>query len=459
MTIRPSQLFKRHRTALLVMLLTVAGQSLPLPSLAVSEAVKSWEQVQKRASAAFDANQYKIAEDLLNEAVVKARATFGQGDLHTARSAGELGQLLTIRGRFSEAEPYLEEELRAKALALGTSNGQMIQAMGSLVRFYLLYGTASKAEDLTDEILDFIEGKIKEQNAQINAQGKLKLQKGVPLDGWAGQAAPAMRDPLLEWAITCDDLGNLYRLRGEYDTADRLYKAALDTKATILGKEHLSLANSYDSLGVLCLDKKEYEDAESYFADALEITERIQPPEHPQVYDRLDKLARCLILEKKYEEAEQLYLRAQTLWKADPRKSGNQCRALYALGSLYAEEKKWGSAAPVLARALRLSEKINGTWSINLVPYLQRYGYVLYYCGQRGASESMKARALAIAPVVPALKVAAPMKLGVWSVLSKPITTKGADGAKASADTSSRPKAKKSKRTPRKRATASRRHR
>lgn len=457
MTIRPFQLFKR-RTALLSMLLSVAGQSMygVLPSFAVSEAIKSWEQVQKRASAAFDANQYKIAEDLLNEAVIKARATFGQGDLHTARSAGELGQLLTIRGRFSEAEPYLEEELRAKALALGTSNGQMIQAMGSLVKFYLLYGTASKAEDLTDEILDFIEGKIKEQNAQINAQGKLKLQKGVPLDGWAGQAAPAMRDPLLEWAITCDDLGNLYRLRGEYNTADRLYKAALDTKATILGKQHLSLANSYDSLGVLCLDKKEYDDAESYFADALEITERIQPPEHPQVYDRLDKLARCLILEKKYEEAEKLYIRAQDLWKADPRKSGNQCRALYALGSLYAEEKKWGSAAPILARALRLSEKINGTWSINLVPYLQRYGYVLYYCGQRGASESMKARALAIAPVVPALKAATPMKLGSWKELSKPLPNKRGE-AVASDDT--KDSKATSKRTPRRRATVSRRHR
>lgn len=451
MTTRPSQLFKR-RTALLATLLTVASQTMAMPSLAVSEAVKSWEQVQKRASAAFDANQYKIAEDLLNEAVVKARATFGQGDLHLARSAGELGQLLTIRGRFSEAEPYLEEELRAKALALGTSNGQMIQAMGSLVRFYLLYGTATKAEGLTDEILDFVEGKMKEQNEQINKQGKLKLQKGVPLEAWAGTAALTMRDPLLEWSITCDDLGTLYRQRGEFDTADRLYKAALDIKATVLGKEHLSLANSYDHLGMLCLDKKEYDDAESYFADALEITERIQPPEHPQVYDRLDKLARCLIFEKKYDEAEQLYLRAQDFWKADPRKSGNQCRALYALGSLYAEEKKWGSAASALARALRLSEKINGTWSISLVPYLQRYGYVLYYCGRRGESEHMKARALAIAPVVPALKAEAPMKLGVWNVLSKPIT-KG--GAIASADAAA-PKAT-SKKKPRKRATVNRR--
>lgn len=427
-----------------------------MPSHAVSEAVKSWEQVQRRASAAFVANQYKIAEDLLNEAVIKARATFGAGDLHTARSAGELGQLLTIRGRFSEAEPFLEEELRAKALALGTTNGQMIQSMGSLVRFYLLYGTASKAEGLTDEILDFVEGKIKEQNEQIDKQGKLKLQKGVPLDGWAGTAAPAMRDPLLEWAITCDDLGNLYRLRGEFDTADRLYKAALDVKATIMGKQHLSLANSYDSLGVLCLDKKEYDDAESYFADALEITERIQPPEHPQVYDRLDKLARCLILEKKYTEAEELYIRAQDFWKADPRKSGNQARALYALGSLYAEEKKWGSAAPILARALRLSEKINGVCSINLVPYLQRYGYVLYYCGRRGESEHMKARALAIAPVVPALKAVAPMKLGVWNVLSKPITT--SKSAKASTTAAVQKKSSR-KRTPRKRATVSRRRR
>src|SRR5262249_32876234 len=155
-------------------------------------------------------------------------------------------------------------------------------------------------------------------------------------------------------------------------------KAALDLKATVLGKEHLSLANSYDRLGVLCMDRKENADAESYFKDGLKITQKILDVNSPEVYNRLDHLARCLIKEGKFSEAEGLYLQAQSFWKNAPAKYDERVRAIYALGSLYAEEHKFGAAAPLLQEALQMSEQYNGPYSISLVPYLQRYAYTLY---------------------------------------------------------------------------------
>ena len=355
-----------------------------------SEADNGWEQTQKAGTLALDRNEYWIAEPTLKNAVIKAGA-FGDSDMRLAKSLGELGRLYTIRGRYAEAAPYLEEELCVKEKALGLDSPQLIPAMASMIRFYLLHDKPSKAEPLTEEVLSIVEGKMKEPLA--GTQSKLKAQKGVPLQGWAGTAAPAVRDPFLEWAIACDELGELYRVQANYDTADRLFKVALDVKSTVLGKEHLSLGNSYTSLAEVCAAKNENADAEYYFKDALSYTERILPPENPLVYSRLDKLARCLIKSGKYQQAEELYIRAQDFWKNEPSKYGSEARAMYALGSIYVDEKKYDQAAPVLARALEMAERINGPASIQLVPFLQKYAYTLYYLGRRPERDQLMARA------------------------------------------------------------------
>lgn len=359
--------------------------------------LKTWEQIQKHGAEAFRLCEYGKAERLLKDAVALERK-LDDPDIRFAASPGELGRLLTVRGRFKEAEPYLEEEVYLKEVALGTGSGDLIQPMGELITFYLKHGSKSKANPMTERVIDYVQGKFREQASQ--PQGKIKLQKGVPLTGWAGSAAPVMRDPLLEWAITCDALGDLHRYAQNYELADRLYKVALDVKGTILGKKHLSLANSYDNLGVLCLDKGEQNDAESYFKDALSITERILEPGDPQIFNRMDKLARCLIKGGKYSEAEAIYVKARDIWGSGSSKSVYAQRAHFALGCLYSDRRQYSAAASELHRALRLAEEINGSYSIQLVPYLRKYAYVLYYLGRRGEQEQLKARAHNIAPVM-----------------------------------------------------------
>jgi tetratricopeptide (TPR) repeat protein len=366
------------------------------PGLALNEFEQIWPQVQREGSEALDANKFWIAEPLLKEAVTEAES-FGAGDLRLAKSLGELGRLYTIRGRFADAEPYLERELAVREQALGRHNGEIIPPMGALIAFYLTYGTASKAEPLTEELLALVEGKLREPASQ--RQGSVKLEKGTPLQAWAGTVAVGAGDPLIEWAITCDAIGNLYRSRENFDLAERLYKAALDLKASVLPKEHLSLANSYDSLGSLCLTRNEYGEAESYFRDALAITERTLQPENPQVYARLDKLAKCLIKAGKPKQAEELYVRAQSLWKSESSRNFNEARALFALGSLYVDQKNYAAAAPLLQQALQLAESINGPWSISLIPYLEKYAYTLYYLGRKPEWESLRARANTISGV------------------------------------------------------------
>ncbi len=364
--------------------------------------------MQRAGSEAFEYCQYGKAERLLKEAVEKAR-NIGPGDPRIAKSPGDLGRLLTVRARFSEAQPYLEEEFYLKYRAVGNENGEIVSNMEDLIRFYLLYGSVEKAEPLTQDLLNFVQGKFAEQAAEIAAQNK--VEKGGPLIGWAGTAQPAMRDPLLEWAISCDKLGELYRVRGNYAVADQLFKTALDVKATVLGKKHLSLASSYDSLGSICLAKNEKADAESYFKDALEITQGVLESGDPQIYARMDKLATCYIAEGKYPEAEAIYLDAIRSWgHGGSIVSGVEQRALYSLGCFYSDRRRFASAAPVLRRVLRMSERTNGVYSVQLVPILRKYAYVVYYLGNKGEGQNLQARANFISPVVKELK--ATIKIG-----------------------------------------------
>lgn len=404
------QLRKNFLLSLFVSVALVTTQS-ALAVETLNENDKNWQKLQQSGTRAFENMEYGNAERQLTAAMSLARE-FPAGDVRLAKSCGELGRLLSVRARFAEAEPLLEEELNISESANNGERGKLIPLTAALIRFYMTNGTASKADQLTDDLLSFVLGRYKIVSGDLQN----KVKKGTVLEGWAGTAPPVMRDPLLEWSITCDQLGNLYSAHKRYQLADQLYQASLDIKTTILGKQHLSLAGSYDNLGSLCEMRDELEDAETYYRDALDITEAIQPKNDPQVFNRLDKLARCLVKEGKLEEAEQLYLRSKTFWKSESSRSYNEARADYALGSIYIMLHNYAAAAQSLHKALKITEAVDGSSSISLVPYLQRYAYVLYYLGRRGESEQLKARAQAIAPDAipfqPEKRASAPKKKG-----------------------------------------------
>ncbi len=363
------------------------------PPKAVSD--EDWKKLQAAGTEDIDSGRYGQAERTLKQAVIKS-VVFGEGDLRYAKSLDELGRLYTIRARFGEAEPLLEEALRAKEMTLNPETGEIVPAYGSMATFYLDHGTEAKAAPVAEKLLQFVEGRLDEfRNA---TQGPVTLKPGQPLTGWAGRAAPAMLNPVIEWAITCDAVGNSFKTHGNFEMADRLFKAALDVKETVLGKEHLSLANSFDSIGSICLEKNDDGEAESFFRYALEHTQRIVPDERGQIFNRMDKLARCLVKEKKYEEAEAIYLKGLELWKT-PSRNGSEARANFALGNLYVLEKKYDLALPVLQTALKYAEEYYGPNSISLLPYLQRNADLAYYMGQNEQRIELKSRADTISGV------------------------------------------------------------
>jgi tetratricopeptide (TPR) repeat protein len=316
------------------------------PVLALSPADKNWEDLEKRGTAALDANEYWIAEPLLQKALVQAQE-FRPTDMRLPKSIAELGRLYTIRGQFSRAALYLEAELRVKQELLGNKQFQCIPAMGSLIQFYFNYDMQNKSIPLTTKMLSLIDNRLKTKQA-----------------------------PMIEWATICDMVGDRYHSAHNFALADKLFKTALNIKTTLLSGNHLSLADSYEHIGNINLEENHPVEAEHYFSNALRITKNNLPPESHEVYVRLDKLAKCLILEKKYEQAENLYLQAQSVSQDQPARSNERTSALFCLGCLYADEHKYKLALSYFQQALELAKKSNGVNSNTLAIYLEKIDLV-----------------------------------------------------------------------------------
>jgi len=402
------------------------ASSLPAFASAYFDLEGQWIKTFNEGVTALDSNLYGKSEPLLKEAVSLSER-FGAGDPRYPKSLGELGRLYTIRRRYAEAEPLLEQQLHFTEVQLGKNTGKTIPALGQLIKFYMLYGTAKKADPLAEELLGFIDGKLREdaeQNGEQPTQGKGKM-----LTAWAGTAPPATHIPRMDWAVTCDRLGDLYRYRKNFEMAERFYKAGLDIKVTIMGKEHMSMAVSYDNLGMLALDKEEYKDAEDYFRESLETTQKIMGNGDPDTYARLDRLAKALIKEKKFDEAEKTYYRALEIWKNEPNAAGAKARCLYQLGSMQCDLGRYGSASGLLSQALHLSVKANGDLSYYNVPYLRKLAYALYYCGRRGESDGLKARANYLAAGMDEPKPAKPDEKTDVKTATKPGETSDKPGS------------------------------
>jgi tetratricopeptide (TPR) repeat protein len=243
-------------------------------ALALSPADKNWEDLQRRGIAALDANEYGVAEPLLRKALVLSQ-DFRPSDMRLAKSIAELGRLYTIRGQFSKAALYLEAELRVKEQLLRNRQYECIPTMASLIQFYFNYGMQNKSVPLTEKMLSLIDNRSKSKQASI-----------------------------IEWAIACDAVGDRFYSAHNFALADKLFKAALNIKTTLLPSNHLSLANSYERMGNINLEKNDLAQAEHYFSDALRITEKILPSESHEVHARLDKLAKCKISMKKASQVQ-----------------------------------------------------------------------------------------------------------------------------------------------------------
>ncbi|XP_069928912.1 nephrocystin-3 isoform X4 [Oryctolagus cuniculus] len=198
-------------------------------------------------------------------------------------------------------------------------------------------------------------------------------------------------------ARTLNELGVLYYLQNNLETADQFLKRSLEMRERILGPDHPDCAQSLNNLAALCNEKKQYEKAEELYERALDIRRRALAPDHPSLAYTVKHLAILYKKMGKLDKAVPLYeLAVEIRQKSFGPKHPSVATALVNLAVLYSQMKRHKEALPLYERALKIYEDSLGRMHPRVGETLKNLAVLSYEEGDFEKAAELYKRAMEI---------------------------------------------------------------
>lgn len=307
-------------------------------------------QLNARGLAWFEQREYGDAEQAYR-ASLEAWDRLGNG-VATSRSitAANLGTLLWMEGRYSEAEPLLVERMR-QADGDGTTSPNAASAATVLAAFYHAWGRFDKAEAFAsqaDTALGALPGQTEVRLANRRLLASILLSEGryqegealmrglladlppglavaadndlaaaeiaqghpVEAEAWAARALGLARQtfppdhPLA--AVSLNNLAQGQRFQGRYLEAEKNYREAIEIWRRALGPRHPDVAKGLMNLAAFYHDRGRESGAEDLYRQAAPILESAYGKDNPAALVAWNELGEVLRAEHRYSEAEKL---------------------------------------------------------------------------------------------------------------------------------------------------------
>ncbi len=266
--------------------------------------------------------------DELSDAVAKHQQACDKED---ASSCNELGVAYYKKGKYSEAETFIQKGLEIRTKNLGDENDTVALSLNNLAVVYQAQGKYQQANELFEKSL-IMSKKLAEKKFGQNH---------------------------LSFAESLNELAMFYWGHGKYEQARQLYEQSLEIKENILGSEHLEVAKNLNNLALVYDEQNQYELAESLYQRSLIVQEKALGKDHPEVTVALNNLASSYRDQGKYQQAEVLYQRSLAIHEKNANKDlFRLSMTLGHLGVLYAIQAKYEQAEPLLQRCLKIEEQI-----------------------------------------------------------------------------------------------------
>ncbi len=252
------------------------------------------------------------ADSLLNAALDRRRALFGEEHPEVAESLVALGLLRVDQARLDEAERLVRAGLDKTRRARPRDNASIAKATTAL-------GKVLEARGSYDQAIPMLEEAVRLESV----------------------AAPASA----EHAAAIKELADAQFYAGHYDVCDTLNRQALAMHRQLFGDHHPLVADDLINLGAVRFERAQYPEAEQYYRQALDINQAWYGKDHPETASTLSMLARALVFEKRYDEAVSLTERAlaiqERVYGPTHPKVAN---VLNELGTVALQREKWDDA-------------------------------------------------------------------------------------------------------------------
>ncbi|OCT75952.1 hypothetical protein XELAEV_18031138mg [Xenopus laevis] len=305
------------------------------------------QSLHQLAGVYMQSKKFGNAEQLYKQALEISENAYGSEHLRVARELDALAVLYQKQNKFEQAE-----QLRKKSLKIRQKSARR---KGSMYGFALLRRRALQLEELTL-------GKDTSDNAR-----------------------------------TLNELGVLYYLQNNLETAETFLKRSLEMRERVLGADHPDCAQSINNLAALYNEKKQYDKAEELYERALDIRRRALSPDHPSLAYTVKHLAVLYKRKGKLDKAVPLYeLAVDIRQKSFGPKHPSVATALVNLAVLYCQMKKQDDALPLYERAMKIYEDSLGRMHPRVGETLKNLAVLRYEEGDYEKAAELYKRAMEI---------------------------------------------------------------
>ena len=358
-------------------------------------------QLQAMGLESQSAGRFAEAESLYRQALGAWELDQPNFAEQAALTRGLLGGLLTIKGRYAEAEPLLIRCLNDAEARAGPDSleaGRTVLRLATLYRAWHRWSEAERFAQRAVRIFDRYPSEAASQGrastlvvATIDADlGRNREAEALlssladPADAGAlratsynnraaialGQQRLADAESLLRRAFELietaavgapvraamwNNLAQLRRFQKNYLDAEKYYRQAIDLWKQALGERHPNVAKSYMNLAAFYHERGRESGAEDLYRRAAEILESTYSREDPLPLVARNELAEVLRAERRFSESERLALATHSaLEKAVGSGDPRFLRALENYARLLDDLKRREEATTVRKRAKRL---------------------------------------------------------------------------------------------------------
>ncbi|XP_077347652.1 nephrocystin-3 [Lithobates pipiens] len=305
------------------------------------------QSLHQLAGVYVQSKKFGNAEQLYKQALEISENAYGSEHLRVAWELDALAVLYQKQNKYEQAEQLRKRSLRIRQKAA--------RRKGSMYGFALLRRRALQLEELTL-------GKDTADNAR-----------------------------------TLNELGVLYYLQNNLETAEMFLERSLEMRERVLGPDHPDCAQSLNNLAALYNEKKQYDKAEELYERALDIRKRALSPDHPSLAYTVKHLAVLYKRKGKLDKAVPLYeLTVEIRQKSFGPKHPSVATALVNLAVLYCQMKKQVEALPLYDRAMKIYEDSLGRMHPRVGETLKNLAVLRYEEGDFERAAELYKRAMEI---------------------------------------------------------------
>ena len=258
------------------------------------------------------------AREILNKGAEKIATELGDQPLIQTSLMDTIGKVYTGLGLYSEARAMLEETVALRRQLPGVSNEEFARSAYNLGNVLTEKAEYERAARLYEEAINSLESAASPA-PQLELDITAALAELRFRTGEYEAAEPLLREVLSERrkllgaenpkvADAIEELGLNYFDQGRYEEAESRLREALALREKILGSEpHPALAGNISNLALIRRFRGDLEEAQQLYTQTLEMNHQLYGEQHPEIAIALMNLADVLTLRRHFDEAEAMY--------------------------------------------------------------------------------------------------------------------------------------------------------